>query len=296
MSSFLGFLVKRTLLFIPLSLALAVFIFFIMEILPAFPKPSNNLFEWLHNLFRGDLGHSTYYTGRPVTEMTISSIGPTLKLTGLSLLMTLTVGIVGGVVCAYKQHSYTDRVISVLTVSGMAVPDMLLGLLLILLFSVVLGWFPVAGYSTFGESGFGSLKYLILPALALSFGQIALLTRMVRARMLDVLSQEYIIAAKAMGFTESTVLRYAFKNTMVSVLTVMGMIMATLIGGSVIIENIFAIPGVGRLLVLSIFRRDYKVVQGAILLVAFTYLFVNFVVDILYAIVDPRITYASEKK
>lgn len=316
MQGFARFFIRRLLLLLPLLIAMAILMFLLMRLLPGCPAAAllgpgaeqeeidtmrekmgldepihRQLFIWLGSLVRGDLGYS-YFQNRPVNDIIVDHLGPTLKLTLISFGIAIVFGTAFGMISAVKQHTIIDRALIVFAVSGMAVPQFWFALLIILLFSVVLGWFPVAGYYSFGEAGFGSIKYLVLPIFALCKGQVATLTRMVRARMLDVLHQDYVLTARSKGLPYTTVIiKHAFKNTMVTMITVCSMILAVLLGGSVIIETIFAIPGIGRLIVLSIARRDYTVVQAGILLITTSYLVLNFIADILYSVVDPRITY-----
>jgi peptide/nickel transport system permease protein len=317
----LRFLLRRILTIIPLTLMMAVLIFFLMRLLPGDPAsqilgpdatPEEiselktkmsldqpvyvQLVKWLGNLARGDLGRSFYYN-MPVGRMLANHIVPTLKLTLFSLSIGVLIGTLAGLVSAVKQNSWLDRILVVVSTSFMAVPNMWLGLLLVLFFGVVLNWLPVAGYESFGDGGIGSLKYLVLPVLSMVIVEIGILTKMVRSRMLDVLHQDYVLTARSKGLPFwKVILKHAFKNTLITVVTLTGMMLAGLIQGSVIIENIFAIPGMGRLLVTSIVRRDYLVVQSTILLITFLYLFLNFLVDVLYAVLDPRVSYGSLKR
>lgn len=315
------FIAKRLLSMIPLTIAMAILIFSLMRLLPGDPATiilgpdaaiediealraemhldrslAIQMLGWLGNLLKGDLGHSFYYN-MPVSKMLLKHISPTLKLTLLSLSVAILFGTSAGILCAVKQDSYTDRGLVVVSTSFMAIPNMWLGLLLSLFFGLVLRWFPVAGYESFAQGGAGSIKYLILPTLSLAAAETGILAKLVRSRMLDVLHKEYILTARSKGLPYwKVILKHAFKNSLTSILTVAGMMLAALIGGAVIIENIFAIPGMGQLMVTAIQRRDYMVVQSAILTITFFYLFLNFVVDVLYALLDPRITYGALKK
>ncbi len=314
------YIIQRILTIIPLTIIMAILIFSLMRLLPGDPAtvilgPDASLEDiealrsemhldrsiviqigsWLLNLARGDLGHSFYYN-MPVGKMLLRHIVPTLKLTILSLLTAVLFGTIAGILCAVRQDSYTDRILVVLSTSCMALPNMWLGLLLALFFGVVLRWFPVAGYESFAQSGLASLKYLVLPTVTLALAETGILAKLVRSRMLDVLHKEYILTARSKGLPYwKVVIKHAFKNSMTSVLTVSGMMLAALIGGAVIIENIFAVPGMGQLMITAIQRRDYMVVQSAILAITFFYLFLNFLVDVLYAVLDPRISYGSSR-
>lgn len=317
----LSFIVKRLLAMIPLTIAMAIMIFALMRLLPGDPatvilgpdaslediealrsemrldqSPAIQMFSWLGNLARGDLGHSFYYN-MPVGKMLFKHMGPTLILTFLSLSVAILLGTVIGIICAVKQNSYIDRSLVVFSTSCMALPNMWLGLLLAFFFGLVLRWFPVAGYESFAQSGVASLKYLVLPTLSLAAAETGILAKLVRSRMLDILSKEYILTARSKGLPYwKVVMKHAFKNSLTSILTIAGMMLAALIGGAVIVENIFAIPGMGHLMITAIQRRDYMVVQSAILAITFCYLLLNFVVDVLYAFLDPRISYGALKK
>jgi peptide/nickel transport system permease protein len=317
----LRFLARRILTIIPLTLMMAIIIFFMMRLLPGDPAghilgpeatPEEiqalkaemrldqpvylQLLRWLGGIFTGNLGES-FYHNMPVSHMLFNHMIPTLKLTVFSLVLAIIIGTAAGLISAVKQHSLIDRIIVVISTSFMAIPGMWLGLLLVLFFGVVLRWLPVAGYETFANGGLSSLKYLVMPVLAMTTAEIGILTKMVRSRMLDVLHQDYVLTARSKGLPFwKVILKHAFKNTLISVVTLSGMMLAGLIGGAVIIENIFAIPGMGRLIVTSIARRDYLVVQSAILIITFLYLFLNFLVDVVYALLDPRVSYGSLKR
>lgn len=315
------YIIQRILAIIPLTIIMAVLMFLLMRLLPGDPATvmlgpdasiediealrSEMLLDqpmviqignWLINIVKGDLGHSFYYN-MPVSKMLLKHIVPTLKLTLFSLIVAILFGTAAGIICAVKQDSYADRTLVVMSTSFMAVPNMWLGLLLALFFGVTVRWFPVAGYESFAQSGLASLKYLILPTLTLAAAETGILAKLVRSRMLDVLHKEYILTARSKGLPYwKVILKHAFKNSLTSILTVSGMMLAALIGGAVIIENIFAIPGMGQLMITAIQRRDYLVVQSAILTITFFYLFLNFVVDVMYAILDPRISYGAAQK
>ncbi|MBN1663453.1 MAG: ABC transporter permease [Deltaproteobacteria bacterium] len=316
----LRFLTRRILTIIPLTLVMAIMMFFLMRLLPGDPAsqllgleatPEEihalkvemrldqpvyvQLITWLGGLATGDLGESFYHK-MPISKILFNHLIPTLKLTLFSLFFAVIIGTCAGLVSAVKQNSLTDRILVVISTSFMAIPGMWLGLLLVLFFGVVLGWFPVAGYESFRDGGFGSFKYLVLPVLAMATAEIGILTKMVRARMLDVLHQDYVLTAKSKGLPFwKVIFKHAFKNTLITVVTLSGMMLAALMGGAVITENIFAIPGMGRLIVASIARRDYLVVQSAIMFITFLYLFLNFLVDVVYAFLDPRVSYGSLK-
>jgi len=246
---------------------------------------------WLGRIVRGDLGTSIF-SGLPVTTLIGQRTEATLALTALALLISVGVGVPLGVIAAWKKGSWVDRVVMVFAVSGFSMPVFWLGFLLVYVFAISLHWLPVQGYQPM-RNGFGPfLRHLILPALTLSVIYMALIARMTRASMLGVLSEDYIRTAFAKGLAPRRVLlRHALKNASLPVVTIIGIGFALLIGGAVVTESVFALPGLGRLTVDAIIRRDYPVIQGVILVVSSAYVFVNLVVDLLYVVLDPRIRY-----
>ena len=246
---------------------------------------------WLGNVLRGDLGTSIY-SGLPVTTLIGQRVGPTVALTFLALVMSVSVAVPLGVIAAWKQGSWLDRVIMVGAVSGFSMPVFWIGFLLVWLFSIQLGAFPVQGYQSPGEGLWLWLRHLILPAITLSLVYMALIARMTRASMLGVLSEDYIRTAFAKGLAPARVLLgHALKAASLPVVTIVGVGFALLIGGAVVTESVFALPGIGRLTVDAIIRRDYPVIQGVVLIVSGVYVLLNLVVDLLYVVLDPRIRY-----
>ena len=244
---------------------------------------------WLGSLLRGDLGASIF-SGLPVATLIKQRIEPTLALATLTMLFAVLVAVPLGVLAAWKQGSWIDRAVMVGAVSGFSMPVFWLGFLLIWLFAVQLGWLPVQGYVPIRNGLWPFLRQLILPTLTLGFVYMALITRMTRASMLTVLREDYIRTAFAKGLASpSVLLRHALKNASLPVVTIIGVGIALLIGGVVVTESVFAIPGIGRLTVDAILRRDYPVIQAVILLVAGVYVLVNLVIDLLYLALDPRI-------
>jgi ABC-type dipeptide/oligopeptide/nickel transport system permease component len=208
----------------------------------------------------------------------------TIRLTLLSFIFTMVVGISVGIITAYWHDTWLDNIMRIITVAGASVPTFWLGLMFILIFAVWLGVLPVQGSLTF--------KGLIMPAISLGVGTAAFLGRLVRGAMLEVLNSEYIRTARAKGLSEFwVVMRHALRNALIPIITVAGFEIGGLLGGAVITENIFGLSGMGALTITAIFNRDYPVIQGTVLVIALTYLFVNIVVDVLYAYVDPRIRY-----
>ncbi|WP_420593880.1 ABC transporter permease [Deinococcus sp.] len=248
--------------------------------------------NWFSGLIRGDFGISLR-TDRPVFTDLLLRFPVTLELTVLALLFAVALGLPLGILAALRRGQAADLLSSSFVLVGLAAPEFWLAILLILLFSLKLGWFPPGGYVSPAESLPGNLRSLFLPALALSFGLAAATTRIVRASLLDVLSQDYIRTARAKGLTGSAVvIRHALRNALIPVVTVIGLQVGSLLGGAVIIEQLFGLPGVGRFALEGINLRDYPVVQGAVLWIAVSYVLVNVVVDVLYGVIDARVTYS----
>ncbi|TVR86665.1 MAG: ABC transporter permease [Trueperaceae bacterium] len=235
------------------------------------------------NLAQGDLGRSTR-TNRPVMQDLRQFFPNTIELALGAITVSLLIGIPAGIVAAMRQNTWADLVIMMGSLIGVSMPVFWFGLLAILYFSVQLGWFPVAGRGTF--------SHLVLPAVTLGVSSMAIVARMTRSSMLEVLSQDYIRTARAKGLMDkSVVLKHAFRNALVPVVTIIGLQFGQLMAGAVLTERVFTWPGIGRLLVDSIDARDYPVVQGAVLLIAVSFIVINIVVDVVYAVIDPRIRY-----
>ncbi len=244
---------------------------------------------WLVNILRGDLGASIF-SGLPVTTLIKQRAEATVSLTVLAMLLSVGIGVPLGVIAAWKKGSWIDRVVMVMAVSGFSMPVFWLGFVLVYVFAISMQWLPVQGYQPIAD-GFGPfLRHLILPAVALSVVYMALIARMTRASMLGVLGEDYIRTAFAKGLAPRWVLvRHALKNASLPVVTIIGIGFALLIGGAVVTESVFALPGLGRLTVDAIVRRDYPVIQGVILVVSAVYVLINLVVDFLYVVLDPRV-------
>ncbi|MDR1049202.1 MAG: ABC transporter permease [Synergistaceae bacterium] len=237
--------------------------------------------RYLYNALRGDLGRS-YMTKSSVFSELTASFPDTFKISACAIFIALVLGIPFGIVSAVKQYSIFDSLTMLFAMVGMSMPVFWLGLLLILTFSVHLRWLP--------SSGLDSLSALILPSATLATQSLAIITRMTRSSMLEVIRQDYIRTARAKGQKESVViLRHALRNALIPIVTVAGVQFGVLLGGAVLTESIFSIPGIGRLMVSSIKMRDYPVVQGGVLFIAFAASFVNLIVDLLYVAIDPRI-------
>jgi len=241
--------------------------------------------KFLRNALRGDLGIS-YRTDRSVLRSIVERVPATAKLAGAALLIAICIGVSMGVVAALRQNSALDSLSIMLATIGVSMPNFWLGLLLIYLLAVNLRWLPPSGYGP-------AYPYLIMPAITLGAGLSAVIARLTRSSMLEVIRQDYIRTARAKGLAERSVIYlHAFRNALVPVVTVIGITMAILIGGAVVTEIVFNIPGLGRLIISAILRRDYPVVQGVVLLTAAAYMLINLMVDVVYASIDPRIRYA----
>ena len=246
---------------------------------------------WFRDILKGDLGTSLT-SHHKVTELIWSRVVPTLSLTVLTELFTVCVGVPLGVLAAWKANSWIDRLVMLFASLGFSIPVFFLGFMMIWLFALQLGFFPPAGYVEPTENLWRYFHRLIMPSIATSTILIAYITRMTRASLLEVLREDYIRTARSKGLTETIILvRHALKNSALPIITVIGLGFAALLSGLVVTEQVFAIPGVGRLVIDAIVRRDYPVIQGAILLVSVVYVFVNLLVDLSYAYFDPRIRY-----
>ncbi len=249
------------------------------------------LVAWYGRLLRGDLGDSIFLR-KPVTEAILDRAEPTLLLTALATLVAVALGVPIGVLAARRHDTATDQACMAFALVGISVPNFLAGLLLILVFSVWLRWLPVAGYAPLEYGWTGTLRSLALPALALGFVQSALIARITRSAMLDVLREQFITTGRAKGLGDGAVtFKHALKNAMVPIVTVIGISVAILIGGAVVVETVFNIPGLGRLIISAVLRRDYPVIQGVVLVIAAVYMLVNLMVDLSYLVLDPRVRY-----
>jgi ABC-type dipeptide/oligopeptide/nickel transport system permease component len=237
--------------------------------------------RYLGNILRGDFGQSFKFQ-QPVRRVIFERYPATLQLAFLSLIVCAAIAIPAGVISANRRGSPTDRAVSVFTLLGLAVPNFALGPLLITLFSIKFGWLPVSGRG-------GALNY-ILPAATLGAALAAILTRMVRSAMLEELSSDYVRTARAKGLSTTAVLvRHALRNALIPIITILGLQFGTLLAGTIVTETIFSWPGIGRLTVLAISSRDYPLLQGCILVIALSYVLVNLLTDLLYAVIDPRV-------
>jgi peptide/nickel transport system permease protein len=310
----IDYLIRRVLAAIPVMLLVATAVFLLLFLTPGDPaavilgpdaKPDQvadlrarlgldqpvylQLGNWYLRLLRGDLGRSIF-ENRPVTEAIVSRAEPTLLLTFLATMVAITLGLSMGIVAALRPGRWQDTGAMLVAIGGVSMPTFWLGLNLIFVFGVLLGWLPVAGYEPLNSGLWESLRYLILPSITLGLFQAALLARLTRSMMLETLGDDYVRTARAKGLAEhAVVLRHAFRNAAVPLVTVIGLIFAALLGGAVITEQVFNIPGVGRLLIQAVARRDYPVVQGVVMIVAGLYVLINLLVDLLYGYLDPRL-------
>ena len=311
-----AYIIRRILATIPVMAIVALFVFSLLYLAPgdpaaviagdqATPADVERIREslgldrpylvrfgaWAWDIARGDLGVSIF-TNLPVTTMIQQRIEPTLSLMIVTLLLAVSIAIPMGVIAAWKQGTTIDRFVMAFAVLGFSVPVFVVGYLLAYVFALELDWLPVQGYTSISNGFFPWIENLILPAVALGGVYIALIARITRASMLEVLSQDYVRTARAKGAAQPSILFvHALKNAAVPIVTIVGIGFAGLIGGAVVTESVFAIPGLGRLTVDAILRRDYPVIQGVILLFSFVYVLVNLLVDLSYTLFDPRIRY-----
>jgi peptide/nickel transport system permease protein len=312
----LSYILRRLLSTVPVMAIVALFVFSLLYIAPGDPavviagdqaSPADverirqslgldqpflvQFGKWLWHILHFDLGTSIF-TNLPVASMIAQRIEPTLSLMAISLVLTLVVAVPLGVVAAWKAGSWVDRTIMAFAVLAFSLPVFVVGYVLAYVFALRLEWLPVQGYTPLSEGFWPWLSNLILPAVALGDVYIALIARITRASMLEVLQQDYIRTARAKGLGQRGILFvHALKNAAVPIVTVIGLGVALLIGGAVVTESVFAIPGLGRLTIDAILRRDYPVIQGIVLLFSFLYVLVNLMVDVAYTLVDPRIRY-----
>ena len=309
-----GYVVKRLLSMIPVLLIVAVIVFMIIHLIPgdpaavilgpdATPTEVQNLREelglnlpiyeqfiqWFAGILQGDFGRSVYMN-MPVLEAFMGHIGPTLSLALLAQSISIVIAIPLGVVAAKRRGTHVDQVFMIIAMLGLSIPSFLLALLLMLLFGVNLQWLPVAGYSPVSAGLWNHLQYMILPAISLGAIQAAVISRMSRSSMIDILNMNYIKTAKAKGVKDRVVTyKHALRNAFIPILTILGETFGALITGAVVTETVFNLPGIGQLVVNAITRRDYAVIQGTILIIAASYLLLNLIIDLLYGLVDPRV-------
>ena len=248
--------------------------------------------SWLSGLVRGDLGNSLV-TGQPVTEQILQRLPATLILATAGLFVGLLIGLPVGIISALKPHSPLDIFASLFSQIGVSIPDFWLGILLVLLFSLTLGWLPSQGYTPIGEDPLDWFLHLILPALTVGIISGSIQTRFNRSAMLEVLHEDYIRTARAKGLTEGMVVnKHALRNALIPIITILGLQLTALLSAVVVVEVVFSWPGLGRLTLDAVLDRDYPLLQGAVFTIALLLALVNLVTDLLYAFIDPRIEYA----
>lgn len=247
--------------------------------------------EWSTGVLQGDFGTSIF-TQLPVSTMILQRVEPTLSLMVITMLIAILIAVPLGVLAAWKHGSLIDRTIMLFAVLGFSVPVFVIGYILAWTFALQLGWLPVQGYTPFSEGPLRWLRSLLLPAFTLATFYIAIIARITRATMIEIMQQDYIRTARGKGVPERTVLFiHALRNASVPIITVIGIGITLVISGAVVIESVFALPGLGRLIVDSILRRDYPVIQAVILIFSFVYVIINLLIDLSYTIIDPRIRY-----
>ncbi|GIO99132.1 ABC transporter permease [Paenibacillus lautus] len=310
----LAYITKRLLSLIPVLAVVTIAIFLIIHITPGDPAAAilgmeasqeeiqklnqdlgldrpilEQYTSWVANVFKGDLGDSIFMN-QPVSEAIAEHVTPTLSLAILAQVIAIILAIPFGIIAAYKRGSIADYTLMGISLLGMALPSFLLGLFLMLFIGVKLQWLPVAGYEPLSSGLWEHMKYLILPGISLGTIQAALITRMTRSSMLEVLNLNFIKTARSKGLHEMKVLfKHAFRSAFLPILTVIGQTFGTLVTGAVVVEAIFNIPGLGQLILNSIARRDFAVIQGVVLVVTLMYVTINLIIDLLYGAVDPRV-------
>ncbi|ADO76398.1 ABC transporter permease [Halanaerobium praevalens] len=311
-----NYIIKRILLLIPIIFIVAIIAFFITNLMPGDPvrvilgnmaseaevlRLEKSLgfdqpllirfFKWFTAILKGDFGNSLYLNA-PVSEILLKRLEPTFLIAIFAEITGITAGILLGILAAAKHQKILDQLSITFSLLGISIPSFWLALILMFFFSVKLGWFPVSGYEKIAEAGFGSFKYLVLPAVTLAFMQAGIIARMTRSAMLETLSQDYIRTAKSKGLAAKKVIfKHALKNSMLPVITVIGHNFAILLGGTWIVETIFVIPGTGFMAINAIMRRDIPVIQASIIFVAIIYVSLNLLVDLSYAFLNPKIRY-----
>jgi len=311
-----GYILRRIAATVPVMLIVAVLVFLMLRLTPGDPAAviaGDNanaeqiaairtrlgldqpivvqFFIWFGQILRGDFGESFFFK-KSVIELIASRLEPTLALSLSTIVIAVMVAVPLGVLAAYKQGTLVDRIVMGFSVLGFSVPVFVIGYSLIYLFAIELNWLPVQGYQRLADGFAGFLARLILPSLTLSVIYIALIARMTRTSVLEVMGEDYIRTARAKGQVERKVLfHHALRNAAVPIVTVIGFGVALLIGGVVVTESVFTIPGIGRLTVDAVLARDYPTIQAVILLFSFVYVLINLVVDLAYRVFDPRIRY-----
>ncbi|QFK71394.1 ABC transporter permease [Pradoshia sp. D12] len=314
------YLMKRVFSIIPVLIIVSIIVFTLIHLIPGDPARTilgqeasgeqiENLreemglnksivtqyFVWITGIFKGDLGTS-YFSNQPVSEILFQYLGATLSLAIYAQILALVIAIPLGILAARKKGTIIDQILTSASLFGISLPSFLSGLFLVMIFGVLLKWLPVAGYKPLDQGIIEHIKYLTLPAVSLGLLQAALITRMTRSSMLEILGQNFIRTAKAKGAKEQRIIYYhALRNAFIPILTVIGQSFASLVAGAAVVETIFNIPGIGQLIVNSVTRRDYSVIQGIVLFITVCYVFINLFIDVLYSIIDPRVRLSSKR-
>lgn len=318
------YLVQRVLAFLPILIGVSLLVFMAIRLIPGdvitatlgteagmltdtqreslrryygLDRPvSEQYVNWITRAVVGDLGISTRH-GKPVTELIAERFPVTLQLALMAVTLGLLVGVPLGIIAAVRYNSILDLLVRLLALAGLVMPGFLVGTLIIFVLSTVFGFLPNAGnFARFNENPGLNLQQMIFPAITLGFAFSASIMRMTRSSMLEVLGEDYVRTARSKGLRERQVVtRHALRNALIPVVTLVGVEMGYLLGGTFIIETLFSLPGLGRLLINAISQRDYALVQGATLFIAFTFVLINLVIDLLYAAVDPRISYERNR-
>ncbi|MCV6585278.1 MAG: ABC transporter permease [Marinibacterium sp.] len=311
----LAFLGRRCLIAIPTIILISIFVFGMQKLLPGDPVLAMageerdpeviaylrekyrlndpivvQYLHWIGNALRGDLGISLR-TNQPVTELIGEKLPVTLQLAVMALIIAMVIGIPAGVLSAYRKGTWVDWVANTIALSGLSVPNFWLGIMMILLVSVKLGWLPASGYQPLSEDPLQSIKTMLMPAFVLGTAIAATLMRHTRSAMLGVLKSDYVRTARAKGLAEGVVLvKHALRNALVPIVTVTTLLFGELLAGAVLTEQIFTIPGFGKLVVDAVFNRDYAVVQGIVLCTGIAFIAMNILADAAYRVLNPRMT------
>jgi len=312
-----GYIIRRILGALLVMLAVSVLVFFMIRLVPGdpigamladagseeaqvalmrkfgFDQPLTVQFvKWFGNLLHGDLGASLYGSNQKVTTIILEALPRTLSLAALSFVIAIVIALPAGIISALKRNTSTDTAVSLFAFLGLSMPDFWLAILLIIVFAANLQWLPAIGYEPLSSGFWEWFSHLILPSIAIGTGFSAIIARMVRSSLLEVMQADYIRTAASKGLEQKKIIIWhALPNAMIPVITVLGIAFALLISGAVVVENVFSIKGLGRVLIQGIINRDYPVVQGAVLVVSAFFVFANLIVDLLYAVIDPRIRY-----
>jgi peptide/nickel transport system permease protein len=312
----LGILVRRLASAVPIMVMVSLITFTMIHMIPGDPAAAiaglaatqdqianiradlgldqpvlTQLLRWYGNLLQGDLGRSLLL-GQPVLEATMERLPVTLALSAYALLLTLVIGLGSGIIAALRQNTWVDQAAMLVAMIGISLPNFYLGLLMIILFAVELRWLPTGGYVPLLQDPLGWLATSTMPAISLALLLAGLLARITRSTMLEVLRQDYIRTARAKGLPRrQVVIKHALANALIPITTVIGIIVSLLISGSVVTETLFSIPGIGQLLTQAVLNRDYPMVQGGLLITTALLVLVNIAVDVLYAVLDPRVRY-----